>query len=561
MSIILSLFTLLGGIGVLMTGMKYMSDGLEHGAGKGIQKLLGKMSDSRLAGFGIGTAVTGIIQSSSATTVMVVGLVNAGIMTLIQAVSIIVGANVGTTVTGLIAALSAFNISPYFAALAFLGVFAVMFSKNERVLVVGKVMSGLGLVFIGLSLMGGAFKNDAMAAAIKTIFESVSSPLIFVLFGALFTGIIQSSSAFVGIVISMVGISGSIPLESALFIILGSNIGTCVTAIIASVGTSINAKRAAVAHLLFNVAGTIVFTALLLIFKETIVAALQRIKSPEFQVAVFHTVFNVATALLVLPFVGQLAALVERILPGLRPDGVKKEAAQRLTYLDDRLLQTPPVAIIQLKKEIKGMAGLAKANFIRGVESIIKRDVRQKEEILDDEERINFINKGIAAFLIKLSSVSTAKSEELFVGSMHHVISDLERIGDYAQNFAEETEEIIKKDIRFSDVAVGEIESMYKKIIPMYDAAVEILMNDDVKKLNYVSEVEDQIDLMKKVYGDNHIKRLTAGDCTVDSGAYFYAVISGLERIADHLTNIAFSIRSPSGSQREAMAILAKEHK
>jgi phosphate:Na+ symporter len=201
---------------------------------------------------------------------------------------------------------------------------------------------------------------------------------------------------------------------------------------------------------------------------------------------------------------------------------------------------------------------LAKSNFKRGIDSIIKRSTQEKNKILDDEEKINFINKGIAAFLIKLSSVSTAKSEELFVGSLHHVISDLERIGDYAQNFIEESQELIEKNVNFSEAAMVEIENMSNEIILMYDLAIEILMNEDIKKLKYIAEVEERVDGMKKRYGDNHIQRLNAGSCSIDSGAYFYAVISGLERIADHLTNIAFSIRSPSGSQREAMAVIAK---
>ncbi|MDR1905803.1 MAG: Na/Pi cotransporter family protein [Clostridiales bacterium] len=557
MGVVLSLFMLIGGVGVFMTGMKTMGDGLEHGAGKGIQRLLGKISNNRFAGFGIGAAVTGIIQSSSATTVMVIGFTNAGIMTLIQAASIIFGANVGTTVTGLISALSAFPVTGYFASLAFVGIFIIMFSKKEKIILAGKILSGLGFIFIGLDLMGGAFKNyAALNQAVRSVFASVEFPLILVMFGMVFTGIIQSSSAVIGIIISMIG-AEVLPLDRALFIVLGANIGTCVTALIAAVGTNVNAKRASAIHLLFNIVGTIVFVALLWIFTDGIISFLERtVSEPKFQVAVFHLIFNLATALIVLPFTERLVKFVEKIIPEKAP---KRKDGFRLAYIDDRLLSTPPAAIYQLKNEVKGMADLAKKNLVRGVNSVLKRDTSEKEIVFSDEEKINFINKGIAAFLIKLSSVSTAKSEEVYIGSLHHVISDIERIGDYAQNFIEETDEIIGKRVVFSQSAIDEIKAMYKKVIVMYDMAVDILLTGDTKKFGIVSGVEDEVDEMKKTFGNNHIKRLNEGSCSVDSGAYFYAVISGLERVADHLTNIAFSIKSPSGSEREAMAAVARE--
>ncbi|MDR2046625.1 MAG: Na/Pi cotransporter family protein [Clostridiales bacterium] len=555
-----------------MTGMKTLSDGLEHGAGKGIQRLLGKISGNRFAGFGVGTAVTGIIQSSSATTVMVIGFVNAGIMTLMQAAAIIIGANVGTTVTAFMSALSAFKITEYLVAFTFIGIFIIMFSKKEKVILIGRIMSGLGMIFVGLDLMGNAFKSDpTVNEAIRGLFDSsglfssndlfgsIGYSLLLVLFGVIFTGIIQSSSAFISIVISMIG-ARVLPLEYALFIVLGSNIGTCVTALIASIGTTVNAKRAAVMHLLFNVTGTLAFVAVLLILKNPVVDILQRaIPTEEFRVAVFHLIFNLITAGLVLPFTKQLVVLSERLIPD------KKDAVgvgrRKLRYIDDRLLTTPPAAVLQLKKEVKGMSDLARENLKRGITALLTRAVSDKDKILKDEETINFINKGVAAFLIKLSSVSTAKSEELFIGSLHHVISDVERIGDYAQNFIEEAEKIIEKRVIFSDAALKEINAMYEKVLVMYDAAIDILISGDIKKLSFVARVEDEVDEMKRTFGDNHVGRLNEGGCSVESGAYFYAVISGLERVADHLTNIAFSIKSPSGSQREAMEILAGEKK
>jgi phosphate:Na+ symporter len=558
MEIVLSVVALLGGVGVFMAGMNAMSDGLEHSAGGGIQRMLGKISGNRFAGFGIGAAVTGIIQSSSATTVMVIGFVNAGIMTLMQATAIIVGANVGTTVTGFLSAASSIPYIKYLTALAFIGIFIVMFSKKEKVVLAGKILSGLGMIFIGLELMSGAFVNNAeLAEIIRNLLSSVDFPLLLVLVGMIFTGIIQSSSVFISLLISMISVS-VVSLDSALFLVLGANIGTCVTALIASVGATVNARRTAIIHLVFNIVGTAFFVVFLWIFQDPIVRFLQSaIPTAEFQIAVFHLVFNLITAGLVLPFIKQLVALSERIIP----DKKKETDIRKLTYIDDRLLTTPPAAILQLKREVKGMSDLAYINLTRGVNAVLKRNASDKDKILKDEEKINFINKGIASFLIKLSSVSTVENEELFIGSLHHVISDIERIGDYAQNFVEEAEEIIAKGVVFSEAANGEILAMREKIAVMFDAAIDILMTGDVTKFDFVGRIEDEVDEMKRVFSDNHVARLIEGSCSVESGAYFYALIAGLERVADHLTNIAFSIKSPSGSQREAMAAIAKKKK
>jgi phosphate:Na+ symporter len=559
MDIAISIFSLIGGIGAFLIGMKLMSDGLERSAGKGMQRMLGKISNNRFVGVGIGAAVTTIIQSSSATTVMVVGFVNAGVMTLFQATSIIFGANIGTTVTAFLASLSSFNIAEYLGAFAFIGIFIVLFAKKEKVERLGQILSGIGLIFISLKLMGSAFKNPEVSGAIEGLFGSIGNniaiyPLIFVLLSMVITGIVQSSSVVTSICLIMVA-SGSIPLEHALFIVIGANIGTCVTAIIASTGASINAKRAALIHFFFNVAGSVLFIAILWIFSAPILRFLELFKG--FEVSVFHLIFNMLTAALALPFVKYFVKFATIILPD---KGVHIAAdVPKFSYIDDRLLLTPPIAIAQVRKEVKEMADAAKTNLDRGMNAIFNRDISEKGLMSVNEQKINFVNKGIAVYLIKLSSASASKSDESEIGTFHHVISDIERIGDNAVNLMDRAEEMLEKNIYFTGSAVQELKDMRDKVSTRYDEAIHIFMTGDVGRLSLVSDIENEVDLMKKTFGNNHITRLHSGECSVDSGACFYALISALERIADHLTNIAFSIKSPSGSQREAMAIIAKE--
>ncbi|MDR2266556.1 MAG: Na/Pi cotransporter family protein [Christensenellaceae bacterium] len=555
--IIKSIFELIGGVAVFMFGMKLMSEGLEHGAGSRMRKLLGRISNNRISGLAIGTVITATVQSSSATTVMVVGFVNAGIMTLFQAACIIIGANIGTTVTGLMAAFSSFNVTIYFGALGLIGIFFVMFSKNDKLKTAGHILSGFGLIFIGLKIMGGAFNNDAMRTAMISAFATIDFPLLLVLISIAFTAVIQSSSAVSGIAIAMVG-SGALTLVDSLYIIIGANVGTCVTALIAAAGATVNAKRASIVHLLFNLIGTIIFIAIVWIFSANILALLQTIELPEFRVAVFHTAFNMITALVSLPFVGKLVKLAEIILPDSK---VKVTLKFKTTYIDDRLITTPSIAIEQVDREVMLMAENAKANLIRGFATILSGLDNERQIIEESEDEINFHNRAIAKFLIKISSVAVSESDELHIGSLHHVINDIERIGDHAENFIDYATEMNKFSVKFTNDAKDEIGSMYNKVVIMYDKAINVLSTRDSNALIEISEIESEIDAMKREFGANHIERLNAGACTVDSGPYFYAVVSALERIGDHLTNIAFSIKSPSGSQTEALGTLNKDHR
>lgn len=566
MDVAASIIQLIAGLGVLMIGMKMLSEGLERSAGKGMRKLLGKISNNRFAGVGVGAVVTVLDNSSAATTVMVIGFVNAGLMTLFQATSIIMGANIGTTLTGIIIALSGFDIGVYMAILAFIGVGMMMFARNDTVKKVGSAIAGLGLMYVGLSFMSGALKSsDVLTGALQDVFVAVDFPLLLILIGIVFTALFQSSTAMTALVVTMAAPSvfppfvPIIPMASALFIILGTNIGTCVTAILASFGASTNAKRTAVIHLLFNSIGTIIFTTFIWIFNDGIVWLFGQMSShTQMQVALFHVFFNVITTALLLPFIKPLTKLATALVKEKRGGD---DEAPHMYFIDDRFLQTPPIAVAQVKREVDHMATMTKTNLKRAMIAVLTQDPSEHEEVERDEHRINYINKGVTKFLIKLSSQSLTRSDEKFVGSLYHVVSDIERIADYAENFVEAASDMHEGDIVFTSEAKDELEDMYDKVMAMFDEAMYIFENRDVSRLNAFSEREKEIDMTKRLLGNNHIERLNSGGCTVESGTHFYSIISALERIADHLTNIAFSIKSPSGSQREAMEKIADEQR
>ena len=545
MTVFLCILALLAGSGVFMAGMNMLSSNLEKIAGNKMKSLLGKISNNRFAGVGIGASVTAIIQSSAATTVMAIGFVNAGVMTLMQATAIIMGANIGTTVTGLLVSLSSFDISLYFSVFTFIGIM-MMFIKNDKVKIIGGILAGLGLLFVGLDLMSNAFNDPAIKEFFIEIFTSINFPLLLILCGIVFTALLQSSSAATGLVIVMVG-NGAIDVSSALFIILGSNIGTCVTAIIASIGTTTNAKRTAFIHLAFNVIGTIIFTIFIWIFTPYIVSFLDAIfpNNGEMQIALFHIIFNVTTTLLLLPFIKWLVRLAELVIREK-----KKESAPAFTlkYVDDRLLKTPPIALMQVKKEVEYMASLANENLERSFDVIFLKDKTKIDKVYEVEEHINFMNNALTKYLIKLSSLVNS-DEEKIIGSYFHVLNDIERIGDHAENFLEVGIKLIENNLSFSKEGEEEVKTMYSKVLAMYDLAIEGF--DDIKKnhLKELDKYEQQLDDMKDDLSSSHFDRLADGKCSIEMGDMFYSIISGLERVGDHLVNVGYSIFNPTGSQ------------
>lgn len=568
LDVFLSIISLIAGLGVFMAGMKMLSDGLERSAGSGMRKLFGKISNNRFAGVGVGALATMIVNSSSATTVMVIGFVNAGLMTLFQATAIIMGANIGTTFTGIIIGLSGFDsgfkITDILALLTFIGIIISMFAKHDKLKRIGSAITGIGLMFVSLSLMSGAFNNQTMADGVQKLLKAVNFPLLLILIGMAFTALFQSSAAMTAIVVTMaapvVGGDPIISMSSALFVMLGTNIGTCITAILASIGASTNAKRTAVIHLLFNFIGTVIFTIFIWIFRDGAVWLLEQMMpgNPQMQVALFHVFFNVITTALLLPFIKPLTKLATALVRDKRGG---KNDEPHMYFVDDRFLQTPPIAVAQVKREVDHMGEMAKSNLERAMNAVLNLDVSAREEVAKQEQCINFVHKGLTKYLIKLSSLSLGRTDEKFVGSLFRVVSDIERIADYAKNFIDDADEMIQSDCKFTQEAADELVDMYDKVIAMFDEAMYIFENNAVSKLPEFSAREEDMDMTKRVLANNHIERLNSGGCSVESGTHFYSIISSLERIADHLTNIAFSIKSPTGSQREAMEKIAEEQK
>ena len=537
-----SIIALLAGVGVFIAGMNMMGEGLERSAGKGMKKMLGTLTNNRLAGVGVGAGVTAIIQSSSATSVMVIGFVNAGVMTLMQAASILLGANIGTTVTGILVSLKSLNISLYLTLLAFIGVM-MTFIKNDKVKNVGSILCGLGIIFIGLDLMSAAFAGEEINKFFRDIFAVVDFPLLLILIGIIFTAIIQSSSAATGVVIIMVG-EGALTLESAMFIVLGSNIGTCITALIASIGTNVNARRTAVMHLSFKVVGMVIFTALLWPLAGSIATLLRSlVPTPQMQVAWFHVCFNVLNTFILLPFIKYFVKFAETVVKDKQV-----EETLKLKYVDDLLLKTPPIALMQVKKEIEYMIALAKENVTLSKQAIFTGDKEISTKIAESEKVIDFTNKALTKFLIKLSTLVTSADEKI-LGSYFHVLNDVERIGDHAENFYEIGEQMKDEELEFSDIAKQEISGMFDQVIEMFDTAIDVFSNLNVSKLEILNQKENVIDGLKKSLNQGHVQRLATGCCKTELSAYFFSTVSGLERVADHLINVGYSIVNPTGSQ------------
>ena len=548
MGILTAILILLAGCGVFIAGMNMLGDGLEKSAGSGMKRLLGKISGNRFSGVGVGAAVTAIIQSSSATSVMVIGFVNAGIMTLFQATSIIMGANIGTTITGVLVSLKSLGISLFASTLAFIGVMMTFF-KSNKVKQIGSILCGFGLIFVGLDIMSSAFDNYPIINEFFTnIFLKINFPLLLIFFGMAFTALIQSSSAATGIFITMVG-SGALQLDSALFLVLGSNIGTCVTAILASMGAAVNAKRTALIHLTFNVTGTVIFTIILWSFREFIISFLQDFMpgNPQMQLAWFHVIFNVTTTLVLVPFIKQLVKFAMFMIK----DKQEEEESRHLKFVDERLLKTPAIALMQVKKEVEYMAKVAQNNITLAFKSMNGDAETYGAEIFENEKIIDYTNNALTKYLIKLSSLVEASAEKK-IGSYFHVLNDLERIGDHAENFYEIGLQMQQKGLAFSENATQELQTMQRKVLHMFEMAEEIFDDKDSSRLKELTRLENEVDEMKRTLSASHYLRLADGNCKVELSPYFTSTVAGLERVADHLINVGYSIVDPTGSQSEA---------
>ncbi|MDD5819309.1 MAG: Na/Pi cotransporter family protein [Bacteroidales bacterium] len=549
---ITAILTLLAGIGIFLIACQMMSSNLESASSSRLKKLFSKAAKSKLLGVGIGTIGTAAIQSSGATSVMTIGFVNAGIITLSQAATIIYGANIGTTVTAQIVALGMFgggnsiSTTIIFSAFAGLGAFMLLFSKKSSAQTWGGILAGFGMLFVGLSLMSASMKDFAALDGVKTFLASIGNPILLVVLGAILTAIIQSSSVMTSIALTMV-VTGLISLDQGIYLTMGSNIGSCAVAIIAGMTSGINAKRTALIHLLFNCSGVVVFLliALILSISGTGFGFLFEAMfpgAPQTQLAMFHTIFNVLTVVLILPMNEALVKLVCRMIP--EPKKADDEPL-RLKFVDGNMLRTPPLAVAQTKKEIIWMSELAIMNFDRAIKIITTLDFGERQVFDKTEEEINYINRTLVDFVVQLSNRSGLNERDhLYLATTFRSIRDIERIGDYAENIVEYAEALSSAGLTFSEDALGEISSLHGLIHKLYRKAMEAYETEDLKVMDEANEIEEQIDDFTKLMEDNHIARLNAGVCTPAAGAQYLELSSNSERIADHLINVAKSIRS-----------------
>ncbi len=538
---LVNIFTMLAGLGAFLIGVNIMSNGMSKLADSGLKKLFGKISNNKFVGVGVGIVSTALIQSSSITTVMVVGFVNAGLLTLVQATTVIMGANIGTTITAQIAALEAFPFTTYATILTFIGVFITLFSKNEKVKNIGSLLSGLGLLFIGMNLMSSSAKIIANQPNIVRFLATINFPLLLLLIGAVLTAVLQSSAAVAIITISLVtanisiGSGGNAPL----FIILGSNIGTCATALLSTVGgVHTNARRAALIHFMFNVFGSLIFLIVLWCwpgFYDTVFAWIPA-TAPGERIAMFHTLFNVACTLIFLPFTKMFVVLSEWLIPE------KKEEHVTLTYIDQRFLNTPTIALTQSIKEVTLMGSIAKSGLNFAVKGFVDRNIDCRFEVDEKIKEVADLNEKITKYLVKISSNLKTYSGEVTVMSLHNVLSDIMRIADLSQNIVRYTRKVVENEIGFTPAVNVEIEEMFKSIDLLYQKTMVCFETRDTKLLKEIDQIEDQIDAQRKQYANNHITRLNNGECSPTSGGVYTNLISNMERIADHLTYVAHSI-------------------
>lgn len=530
---------LFGGLGAFLMGAKTVSDNTEKLANTRIKAMFNKTSKSKLAGVGIGAVSTAIVQSSGLTTIMVVGLVNAGIMTLYQATTVIMGANIGTTITAQIASLQAFQFDKIAIGFTGVGMLMNMFAKKDKTKSIGFVIAGLGLVFMGLYLMKASMESFSDDQFVTDLFHKVNNPFLLLFVGIILTALVQSSSAITSILISMAGAglvigSGG---NSVLFIILGSNIGSCVTAILSSVGASRNAKRASLIHLLFNVFGSVLFMIILLLWPTFMDDTFGKwFNNLSTQIAMFHTGFNVVCTMFFLPLTKGFVFLAQKII---KDKGNKEEIT---TYLDKRLLQTPSLATDATLREINMLLDMSMKSVSVALDGFDNRDISKKTEVDKINDQISEISKNITDYLVEASARQTSIYDEKAISALHHNNSDIVRISELADNITKYTDKRVKEDLHFSDSVKIQIKEMHGKLENLCENVKEAINTKNKKCLINVDEIEDTIDNTRKALVASHIERMNAGICRPASSNVFLNLVNNLERIGDHLSYIAHSI-------------------
>ena len=545
MDLALNIIKLLVGAAVFIVGMNMMSSGLKKSTGRGVKKLFKRIQNNRFAGFGIGAAVTALIQSSAATGVIVIGFIGAGAMTVFQGVCIILGAYVGTTATGLLASLSSFDISSYFLILAVIGVI-LMFFKKEQVKNIGELLAGLGILFFGLKTMSDAAKFETIRNGISAFFgvEAFSYfPPLLVLIGALITALLQSSSASIGITVAMVS-TGALHFEQAMYLVLGATIGTVITLLIATIGGNVNVKRTGLIVLIIRILAALVALAICWPLGNVITNGFQTIfgNNNALAIAIFHVLYNVIFMLLALPLVKPLEKLSLKLIK----DKEQEKMRESLKYIDNHLLNTPTIAMMQVKREIINMMRLSYDNLKIGYQRLVNQDASNDKELIETEDKIDYINNEITQFLINLTHNVTLKDEKT-LGSYFHVVNDIERIGDHAYNFYESSLKMVENDLAFSDIAKKEFDSMFDVVCQMFDLTFIIFHDKSSDSLRKLHDLENQTDELKNALSTAHYERIQKKTCHVENSPFYTTLVSELERVADHLVNIGYSIVNPIG--------------
>lgn len=534
--ILLFIAKVLAGTGVFLVGVHLLTQNIEQLATNRIKTLFNKTADKKLLNVGIGTISTALLQSSGVTTVLIVGFVNVGIMTLGQATAMIMGANIGTTITAQIAALSAFPITTYIQVLACVGMLMTILWSNEKVQNIGYILAGFGLVFVGLAIM-----SDVMAAnqhALQGVFETATNPFLLFFIGIVSTALVQSSSATTSVIIAMsvAGLSIGTGKNEILYIILGTNIGSCVTALMSSIGASTNAKRASLIHLLFNFLGAIIFFVMLMIWDDFMDVTLKRwFHEPATQIAMFHTFFNVICTVIFLPM-SSLFVKISTLIIKDKHDDVE------VTYIDERIMTSSSIAIEQLKKELMLIADMSMSTFETSYKAFCERDTTKATPIQKKVDQINAKSQNLINYLIKVSA-QCSQPEESIIADMHNDIGDVLRIVDIADNFVKYTKRTVEKNIEFSEEVKVQLNDMVQKLNIMFSLVKSCVLNNDVSVLTQIDEIEEQVDKAKKMLVEGHIERLNNKHCKPESSGIFINLVSNLERLGDHLTFIAHTVK------------------
>ena len=550
-----NLFTFCGGLGMFLYGMHVMSDGIQRSAGEKMKNLLGILTNNRLTAVLVGALITAIIQSSGATTVMVVGFVNAGLMTLTQAVGVIMGANIGTCITAWIVSMESLGdafkaMSPtlYAPLIICIGAFLIMFSKKNGRKDVGNILIGLGLLFLGLDFMKNGAGEYTDLPIFTTAFQLFSAnPILGIAIGMIVTAIMQSSSAAVGILQMLASTGGVVTAASAIYISLGSNIGSCVTALLSSMGTTRNAKRTAVMHLTFNIVGTILFGTVLYIvflFNQTLRVA----PITSVGISIFHTVFNIICTILLFPFANVLVKISDIVVPKKeeameqKQDSNSEENAA-LRHLDKRILESPAYAVEAASREVVHMGEITLQNTRLALEAITTQEMDMVQKVYENEKTINNLEKMLTEYLVKVNNLSLTDHQHLIVSNLFYTVNDIERVGDHTENIAEQVEYMINNQIHFSETGKKDIQDIGNTAAKAFAYSIECREKNSKEALRKVINLEDDVDTLEEDLRAKHIQRLSAGECDPSSGVVFLDIIGNLERISDHATNIVGYVR------------------